>query len=189
MDCKGENTMNDFRWQAKDHERHWRRDAQGNFLVLPEGAGRVKELRFNTKDVQVVRDDFRGAERVCRRRGVCQGCGRSCYGFDDGENDPRGLLTEAHCVDVLRAKEHDAMGEDVMACFKCRNDGSMYARLMKQAWKQWTPYPTMETLESLGECFEQEPGLRMFRYMGRVWECTWRAPHGSIEGKWLVRVV
>lgn len=71
----------------------------------------------------VWRDDYRGAKRVCRYRGDCIVCGRRCWSFDDGENDPRGALGD-HALHVVYADLDDGGGEEyeLRACAECGND-------------------------------------------------------------------
>ena len=97
----------------------------------------VKQIRFNLKSPQLWHDDWRGADRVCRFYGECIVCGRRCYGFDDGENDPRGVLGD-HAVSMFHASDYDAEGPDVVACFACQNDYDRYNYGLKMARRSWT---------------------------------------------------
>ena len=98
---------------------------------------RVQRLQFNIKSPQVIFDSWRNTDRVCRYRGNCISCGRRCYGFDDGENDPRGVLGD-NAVQMFHADEYDMTGPDVVACFMCQNDYDRYTYALAQAKKGWT---------------------------------------------------
>lgn len=99
---------------------------------------RVQRLRFNIKSPQVIFDGWRNRDRICRYYGECVGCGQRCYGFDDGENDPRGMLGD-YAVGMFHTSDYDMTGPDVVACYcRCQNDYDFYTRALAIAKKQWT---------------------------------------------------
>lgn len=74
--------------------------------------------------------------------GCCEICNIRTYAFDDGENDPRGMLGD-HTADPIFLTEHlcpeDAAevrrvmdGGDIIipACFSCTNDYDAYKYLL-----------------------------------------------------------
>lgn len=93
-----------------------------------------------TTPVQVWRDAWRGsAERVLRYRAECVTCTRPVWGFDDGENDPRGALGENACHS-LDPNGHDApAGMPVGLCAICANEREPYERALTRARSVWAP--------------------------------------------------
>lgn len=108
-----------------------------NEPATPEGMRRVDRPNYRANYPQVWHDDWRNADRVLRYRGTCVSCGRRCYAFDDGENDPRGVLGD-HAADVVEAAENGKTGPDVVACFMCMNDEPSYRAVMRVAEKRWS---------------------------------------------------
>lgn len=96
----------------------------------------VARLSWRTSRPQVWHDDWRNADRTCRFKGECTTCGRRTYAFDDGENDPRGVLGD-HAASPLHAEDYDRTGPDVPLCFLCANDYDRYQRAMKVAERIW----------------------------------------------------
>lgn len=101
---------------------------------------------FTVDSPQKIRDDRRGTERIMRYYGPCSYCGIRTYAFDDGENDPRGMLGD-HAADPFTLSEHvnetDAAhlietGTDVTlpACFCCTNDYDRYQYLTDKATRK-----------------------------------------------------
>ena len=79
----------------------------------------VETLDWRRSRPQAWRDSWRGGRvRVCRYKGKCALCGIRTYAFDDGENDPRGVLGD-HAASTLVAEEYEQVGPDVPACFMC----------------------------------------------------------------------
>jgi hypothetical protein len=103
---------------------------------------RVDTPRWGIKGPQVWRDSWTGTERVMRFEGLCIGCGRRTYAFDDGGNDPRGILGD-HAGCSFSAEEYDMQGPEVPCCFLCQNDTEaqyLYALgRAKARWRRWTP--------------------------------------------------
>lgn len=117
--------------------------------LTPTGArstGRILDRRtpggrpsFTVDSPQIWRDDWRNIDRVMRYYGTCRACGIRTYAFDDGENDPRGVLGD-HANDSIELAKHlgDAEaaevarvgGVTVVACFGCTNDYDRYVRLL-----------------------------------------------------------
>lgn len=97
---------------------------------------------------QLWRDPWRNADRVCRYTGACVICGMRTYAFDDGENDPRGVLGD-RASHALSADEFDTVGPDVPLCALCASDGGdgapgdrryrqgRYFRAVDIAHKRW----------------------------------------------------
>lgn len=92
----------------------------------------VARINFTRKTPQVWHDSWRNTDRTCRYYGDCVGCGRRCYGFDDGENDPRGILGD-HAVSMFHADDYNSDGKDVVGCFLCQNDYDSYQWALEQA--------------------------------------------------------
>lgn len=96
-------------------------------------------LSFTADSPQLWHDDWRNTDRIMRYYGECSACGRRVYGFDDGENDPRGVLGD-HAEDCFYLSEH--LSDDdaaevkrvgdvwVRACFLCTNDYDRYTSLV-----------------------------------------------------------
>lgn len=97
----------------------------------------VERILFTRSTPQRWHDDWRNTDRICRYYGTCISCGRRCYGFDDGENDPRGVLGD-NAVSMFDASDYDMTGPDVVACFMCQNDERLYNYGLDQAKKRWT---------------------------------------------------
>ena len=90
------------------------------------------------KGTQIYHDPWRGTNRTCRFAGQCVLCHTRTYEFDDGENDPRGVLGD-HAANALVAKEYGMTGPDVPGCFTCQNDTEQrYNRILKIAKRRWT---------------------------------------------------
>jgi hypothetical protein len=88
--------------------------------------------------VQVWLDPWRGAERVLRYHADCATCTRPVWGFDDRENDPRGVLGAASAAWSLDPREYDQpAGEPVALCAECGNDGATHGRALNLARRIW----------------------------------------------------
>lgn len=97
---------------------------------------KTDRIVFTRSSDQIWYDEWRNRERRCQYYGDCITCGRRCYGFTDGENDPRGVLGD-HAVSMIYASDYDMNGEDVIACFLCQNDYDLYNRGLRLAEKIW----------------------------------------------------
>jgi hypothetical protein len=87
---------------------------------------RVDKLSWVSDAPQLIHCHWRQVDRVCRYVGQCAGCQRRTYAFDDGENDPRGVLGDRAYWPVE--------GEDglpVLACAVCANDYETYQRITR----------------------------------------------------------
>lgn len=99
-----------------------------------------RALSFTVDSPQRWHDGWRNVDRVMRYYGRCKTCGIRTYAFDDGENDPRGVLGD-HANDSLDLAEHLNDGEAaevtrvggvlVPACFGCTNDYDRYQALIR----------------------------------------------------------
>ena len=98
-----------------------------------------RALSFAVSSPQRWHDGWRGVDRVMRYYGTCKSCGTRTYAFDDGENDPRGVLGD-HANDSIDLAEHlpddeaaevtRVGGVTVVACFMCTNDYDRYLYLL-----------------------------------------------------------
>lgn len=88
--------------------------------------------------VQVWPDPWRGEQRVLRYHADCLTCTRPVWGFDDRENDPRGVLGAASAAWSLDPREHDQpAGEPVALCAECGGDGTTHQRALFFASRVW----------------------------------------------------
>lgn len=102
--------------------------------------------------VQLYRDDWRRVSRWCRFEGACVLCGRRTFGFDDGQDDPRGPLGD-HAAAPLDPTDYGATGAIVPACFLCQNDTEdRYTRLLRRA-ERIGGWQYAEPAEPASECF------------------------------------
>jgi hypothetical protein len=118
--------------------------------TYPYQTGRVLEvgtkLRFTVKSPQHYHDGWRHTDRTCRFYGPCAYCSIWTYAFDDGENDPRGVLGD-HAASPFTFSEHVSEDEaaelarvhpvpTMPACFGCMNDYDRYQWFMDKARRQ-----------------------------------------------------
>lgn len=104
-----------------------------------ESEKRSKEkIDFKKREPQEYYDSWRAENRILHYYGRCVICHRACYGFEDGHNDPRGILG-IHAVSMLHADEYDIKGEDITACFMCMNEESSYNKALEKAKRHWIP--------------------------------------------------
>lgn len=88
--------------------------------------------------VQSWRDGWRGGrERVLRFRAMCVTCDRPVWGFDDGENDPRGVLGDASAGDSLDPFEYGREGMPIGLCVLCASDYRTNTRAEVVASRMW----------------------------------------------------
>jgi hypothetical protein len=99
---------------------------------------RVEYPNWRRNGPQIWHDSWRNTDRMLRYTGDCVTCGRRTYQFDDGENDPRGVLGD-RAGSHLHAEDYDSTGPDVPQCFDCANDYDRYNRGLKIAERKWTP--------------------------------------------------
>lgn|SRR3990167_1875963 len=97
------------------------------------------KIGFRTHKPQKYWDSWRNKERVCNYVGKCVNCGSTVYEFEDGENDPRGILTERHANSSVTADMADLKGtySEVPACFKCMNEEDSHHEIMRIAKMRW----------------------------------------------------
>ncbi len=98
-----------------------------------------KKLSFSVNHEQLYADPWRGKDRMCRYKGKCTTCGKRTYAFDDGENDPRGILGD-HAADPLYASDYKSAGPDIAMCFICMNSEPSYRRGLDIARRFWVPH-------------------------------------------------
>jgi SAM-dependent methyltransferase len=91
--------------------------------------------------VQVWYDGWRGRDRILRYHGRCIVCGWILWGFDDGENDPRGVLGDFTVGFSLDPEAYGQAGPPVGLCCGCGNDGDRYHAGLKLAEQHWTASP------------------------------------------------
>jgi len=99
---------------------------------------RVSKPKWTVSTPQIWHDGWRDRDRICRYQGDCVTCGRRTYAFDDGENDPRGILGD-HAASPLHATDYDATGPDIPQCFMCANEYETYKSALsydaRRLWK------------------------------------------------------
>ncbi len=101
-----------------------------------------RALSFTVDSPQIWHDSWRNVDRTMRYYGRCRACGIRTYAFDDGENDPRGVLGD-HSADPIHLADHRAPEDsaeldrvkmpDIPACFGCTNDYDRYDYLTSTA--------------------------------------------------------
>jgi len=97
---------------------------------------RVEKLSFRTTRPQVYYCGWTGEDRICRYQGKCISCHLRTYGFDDGQDDPRGPLGDRASAPFI-AKEYDMIGPDVPCCFLCvNNEEWRYNEAVRRAKKR-----------------------------------------------------
>jgi hypothetical protein len=84
--------------------------------------------------VQRWHDDMRQRDRIVRFMGPCVTCRRLTWAFDDGENDPRGVLGDSAYwhTDLT----HRGVDYEITTCAICANDQIKYDRAQALA-VQW----------------------------------------------------
>lgn len=106
---------------------------------------RVETPSFKTAAPQLWHDSWRNADRIMRYRGACVVCRRKTYAFDDGENDPRGILGN-HASHEMRPTDFDdprtgrawpRLCKPVPVCAMCGNDYDAYHAALAIAEERW----------------------------------------------------
>lgn len=122
------------------------RPADGEPVKVAEVAT-TREAAVQTP-VQASRDP--GGDLVARFVGRCIVCTVSCWGRDDGDNDPRGVLG-LNAVAALVADEVRMQGPDVCLCYGCADSSIMRNRGLARARMMWTE-PVVEPLTFTAVC-------------------------------------
>lgn len=98
-------------------------------VVVPPGRKIVTKLRFGTSAPAVQYFDsasmFRSGIRVCRKTGRCPICKTTLFAFDDGENDPRGVLGD-HAASTAEYGNGKDDRREVTLCFLHANEEWSY---------------------------------------------------------------
>ncbi len=109
-----------------------------------EPAVRVAEPRLTgeaamTAPVQIWYDGWRRHDRILRYRAQCVVCGWLLWGFDDRQDDPRGVLGDFSCGFSLDADEYhpDGRADSVGLCCRCANDHRHHQTGLARAEAIW----------------------------------------------------
>ena len=94
--------------------------------------GQLGLLTIGGHPVRVVRDGWRDRDRIFRYTGPCIVCGRKTWSFDDGENDPRGMLGD-HALWITTAETRDGAEVELRTCSICANDYDRYQEALRLA--------------------------------------------------------
>lgn len=89
--------------------------------------------------MEVFRDDWRNEDRVYRWYGKCITCGRNCYAFDDGGDDPRGPLGD-NALWVIHPEDGDE-SVCLRTCAMCANEYEAYKRAQEKYKVFFKSYP------------------------------------------------
>jgi hypothetical protein len=144
--CQDPETSSSTATGAKAQARTRRLGAWFDGYEEETPAVRVESPSWRRNGPQVWHDSWRNRDRVLRFMGECVTCGRRTYAFDDGENDPRGVLGD-HAADPLVAEEYERRGPDVPQCFLCGNDYDRYQHSMRVAERRWTRFEERHPIE------------------------------------------
>jgi hypothetical protein len=94
-------------------------------------------LSWNTSEPQFYRDSWRNSIRRLDYTGRCVICNRRTYAFEDGENDPRGIIGD-RAGSPLYASDYEKQGPSIPVCFLCSNDEPSYRRALALANGFWS---------------------------------------------------
>ena len=100
------------------------------FRVESDTLGGLSTIRDHR--VRVVYDGWRNRDRVFRYTGPCIVCDRKTWAFDDGENDPRGMLGD-HALWTTTAEDRSGDEVELRTCAICANDYGAYQTAMSMA--------------------------------------------------------
>lgn len=103
-------------------------------------------LTIHDHPVRVVHDSWRGRDRVFRYTGPCIVCGRKTWSFDDGENDPRGMLGD-HALWTTTAELRDETEVELRTCSICANDYDAYQTALSIARERGVKLSTITPYE------------------------------------------
>jgi hypothetical protein len=93
---------------------------------------------WTAAEPQYYQDSWReGRIRRLDYTGRCVYCNRRTYAFEDGENDPRGIIGD-RAGSPLYAPDYDSIGPSVPLCFACANEEDSYTIALVIARALWT---------------------------------------------------
>jgi predicted RNA methylase len=98
---------------------------------VPVSALRLAGAAAADTPAQVLRGGWDDG-RVARYHGRCALCGWLLWGFDDGQNDPRGPLGEFSVGFSLHPQDYDTSGPPVGLCPDCGNTGARYHEALRR---------------------------------------------------------
>jgi SAM-dependent methyltransferase len=91
--------------------------------------------------VQIWYDGWAGRDRTLRYRAQCATCGWLLWGFDDGQNDPRGVLGEFSAGFSLDPDQYGHRGHAVGLCSQCGNTAGPHFAGLARAETYWSTHP------------------------------------------------
>lgn len=100
----------------------------------PVSSDHLGLLTVGDHPVRIVHDGWRGRDRVFRYTGPCVVCGRKTWSFDDGENDPRGMLGD-HALWITTGEEESV---EIRTCSICANEEPAYRAALRIAKERGT---------------------------------------------------
>jgi len=111
------------------HPAHFRPYTGAEVPVLVQRA-QLTRAAARSMPVQAWRDGWRGGRvRILRYCAECIACELPVWGFDDGENDPRGVLGEHSAGWSIDPDEVEDVGPTpIGVCATCANDGASSKR-------------------------------------------------------------
>ena len=111
--------------------------------------------------VQAWYDSWRGELRTFRYRADCAECERPLWTFDDGQNDPRGVLgSSSGCYAIDALDEQDTAGPPVGLCPPCAETAETHTRvraLARRLWAEQTAAPQATASRSTPGAADQAP--------------------------------
>jgi hypothetical protein len=128
-------------------------------------ADKLGLLTIGEHRVRVVYDGWRQRDRTFRYTGPCIVCKRKTWSFDDGENDPRGMLGD-HALWITTAEARDGAEVELRTCSICANDYDRYMRALDMAktGRNLGPYRYTIPSDFTDEPDEGEPVYSVVRY-------------------------
>ena len=90
-----------------------------------------------TAPAQIWYSGWTRSDRVLRYHGRCLQCRWLLWGFDDGDNDPGGILGNFSAGVSLDAEPHGLTGPPVGLCRACGSDGDRYRAALAHARTHW----------------------------------------------------
>jgi hypothetical protein len=114
---------------------------------VPVATPRLTAEAVTHAPVQAWHDAWRGRDRVLRFRAQCVTCRWFLWGFDDGENDPRGVLGHHSAGFSLDAADYDRTGPSIGLCPICANTRNSHEVALTHAYRMWSDHadPPPET--------------------------------------------